>query len=208
MSTGSRDCGDIRVAYDFITQVSRVQKVEYHKLASHHVSVVDGLAYIVTYCIRGTSRGGGRCAPPLDARLRGRRRNGRIDAGLRWGGPKGGRTHRTPQVLHGLEQRSARLTEDGLRSVRGGRGMLRGGFAQEAVDDVPEGGEARVDESEGLVVRGGDACVDVGLVLDEVWFEVGFVDVRRALRSAVSAWPSFRNIFNFWARASNCGRER
>jgi len=69
--------------------------------------------------------------------------------------------------------------------------MLRGGFAQQAVEDVPERGEARLDESEGLVVRGGDARVDVGLVLDEVWFEVGFVDVRRALRSAVSACPTF-----------------
>jgi hypothetical protein len=69
--------------------------------------------------------------------------------------------------------------------------MLCGGFAQEAVEDVPERIEARLDESESLVVRGGDAGVDVGLVLDEVRFEVGFVDVRRALRSAVSACPRF-----------------
>jgi hypothetical protein len=170
--------------------VFRVQKasLEYHKLVSHHVSVVDGLAYIVTCGIRGTSRdGGGWCAPRLDARLRGRR----FDAGLRWGGPKGRSTHRTPQVLHRLEERSPCLTEDGLRPVRGGRDMLRGGFVQQAVEDVPERGEARLDESEGLIARGGDARVDVGLVLDEIWFHVSFVDVRRALRSAVSACPTF-----------------
>ncbi len=52
-----------------------------------------------------------------------------------------------------------------------------GGLAEQAVEDVPERDEARLDESEGFVARRGDARVDVGLVLDEVRFHVGFVDV-------------------------------
>jgi hypothetical protein len=71
--------------------------------------------------------------------------------------------------------------------------MLRrrhGGFTQQAIEDVPEGGEARLDESEGFVVRRGDARVDVGLVLDEVWFDISFVDVGRALRSGVGEYPT------------------
>ena len=68
------------------------------------------------------------------------------------------------------------------RAIQGGRvGRRHGGLVQQAVDDVPERREARLDELEGLVARGGDAGVDVGLVLDEVWFHVGFVDVGRTL---------------------------
>jgi hypothetical protein len=61
-----------------------------------------------------------------------------------------------------------------------------GCLAQQAVEDVPERGEARLDELEGFVARRGDARVDVGLVLDEIWFNVGFVDVGRALRALLS----------------------
>jgi hypothetical protein len=69
------------------------------------------------------------------------------------------------------------------RTVRGGCvGGRHGCLAQQAVDDVPERREARLDESEGLVARRGDARVDVGLVLDEVRLQVGFVDVGRTLR--------------------------
>lgn len=69
------------------------------------------------------------------------------------------------------------------RTVRGECvGRRHGGFAQQAVDDVPERREARLDESEGLEARRGDACVDVGLVLDEVRLQVGLVYVGRTLR--------------------------
>jgi hypothetical protein len=54
-------------------------------------------------------------------------------------------------------------------------------FAQQAIEDVPERREARLDKVEGLVARRGDAGVDVGLVLDEVGFDEGLVDVGRAL---------------------------
>ena len=69
------------------------------------------------------------------------------------------------------------------RTVRGGCvGRRHGGLAQQTVDDVPERREARLDELEGLVARRGDARVNVGLVLDEVRLQVGFVDVGRTLR--------------------------
>lgn len=60
--------------------------------------------------------------------------------------------------------------------------MLRdGGLAQQAIDDVPEGGEARVDELNGFVARRGDGRVNFFLILDEEWFEIGLVDMGRAL---------------------------
>ncbi len=60
--------------------------------------------------------------------------------------------------------------------------MLRdGGLAQEAIDDVPKGGKARVDEQDGFVARGDDSRIDIFLILDEEWFEIGLVDTGRAL---------------------------
>lgn len=44
-----------------------------------------------------------------------------------------------------------------------------------------------MDELEGLVARGGDARVDVGLILDEVRLHVGFVDIGRTLGGLISA---------------------
>ena len=79
------------------------------------------------------------------------------------------------------------------RTVRGGGrvGRRHGGLAQQAVDDVPERREARLDELEGLVARRGDARVDVRLVLDEVRLQVGFVDVGRTLRAR---WWGFSQL--------------
>ena len=61
--------------------------------------------------------------------------------------------------------------------------MLRyGGLAQQTIDDVPKGGEARMDKLDDFVARTGDSGVNIFLVLDEEWFEIRLVDVGRALR--------------------------
>jgi len=55
------------------------------------------------------------------------------------------------------------------------------GLAQQAINDVPKGGEARVDELDGFVARRGNSGVNVFLILDEEWFEIRLVDMGRAL---------------------------
>ena len=56
--------------------------------------------------------------------------------------------------------------------------MLRdGGLVQQAIADVPKGGEARVEELDGFVARRGDSGVNVFLILDEEWFEIRLVDM-------------------------------
>jgi hypothetical protein len=56
-----------------------------------------------------------------------------------------------------------------------------GGLAQQAIDNVPEGRGAQVDELDGFVARRGDSGVNIFLVLDDEWFEIRLVDVGRAL---------------------------
>jgi hypothetical protein len=56
-----------------------------------------------------------------------------------------------------------------------------GGLAQQAINDVPEGREARMDELDGFVARRGDSGVNIFLGLDEEWFEIRLVDMCRAL---------------------------
>lgn len=38
-----------------------------------------------------------------------------------------------------------------------------------------------MNELDGFVARGGNGCVDVFLILDEIWFEIELVDMSRAL---------------------------
>ena len=38
-----------------------------------------------------------------------------------------------------------------------------------------------MDELQSLVARRSNACINLGLVLDEVWFDITFVEIGRAL---------------------------
>ena len=118
-----------------------------------------------------------------------RRRHGRSRRRPRDGGPairrrgdNGGRADRAPQRLSRLERL---LAHDG-RPIRwsptGGLYGRDGSLAKQAIDDIPQRGEARLQELEGFVACRCDTCVDVGLALDEKRFQVRLVNVGRALR--------------------------
>ncbi len=87
--------------------------------------------------------------------------------------------------------------------------MLRdGGLAQQAIDDIPKGGKARVDELDSFVARRSDTCVNLILVLDEERFEIQLVDMGRALAREGEFSAGTNHMQLELARASNCGRER
>ncbi len=56
-----------------------------------------------------------------------------------------------------------------------------GVFVQQAIDNAPKGGEAQVDELDGFITRSGDGHVNVFLIFNEEWFEIGLVDMGRDL---------------------------
>ena len=68
-----------------------------------------------------------------------------------------------------------------LLAGRAGLGGVGGGAGGEVPEGLPEDLEAGLDERERVGLRGGDARVDVGLVLEQEGLEVGRVDPGRAL---------------------------